>query len=42
MLGVLGGAALGFAVGEATPGVLIGAAVGVGAALLVWALDRRR
>jgi hypothetical protein len=40
-LGMLGGVAIGFAVGEATPGFLIGAGVGVVAAVLVWLKDRR-
>lgn len=40
--GVLLGAMAGFALGEATPGALFGAAAGVAAALVVWALDRRR
>ena len=34
-LGILGGAGVGFAIGQATPGLLIGTAIGVAAALLV-------
>ena len=40
-LGMIGGAAIGFAVGQATPGFLIGTAVGVGVAIIVWLRDRR-
>ena len=40
-LGMIGGAAIGFAIGQATPGFLIGTAVGVAAAVLVWLRDRR-
>ncbi|SFO25421.1 hypothetical protein [Sphingomonas sp. OK281] len=40
-LGMLGGAGLGFAIGQATPGFLIGTGVGVLAAVLVWLKDRR-
>ncbi len=40
-LGILGGAGVGFAIGQATPGLLIGTAIGVAAALLVWTRDRR-
>lgn len=40
-IGLLGGAALGFAVGQATPGVLIGTAIGIAAAVVVWLRDRR-
>ena len=40
-LGILGGAGVGFAIGQATPGLLIGTAIGVAAALLVWIRDRR-
>lgn len=39
-LGMIGGAAVGFAVGQATPGFLIGTAIGVAAAVLVWWRDR--
>ena len=35
-LGILGGAGVGFAIGQATPGLLIGTAIGVAAALLVF------
>ncbi len=35
-VGALGGAAIGFSIGEATPGFLIGLGVGAAAALLVW------
>lgn len=34
--GALVGAAVGFSIGEATPGFLIGLALGIVAALLVW------
>lgn len=37
----LGGAAIGFLFGEATPGVLIGIATGVALALLIWWRGRR-
>ncbi len=40
-LGILGGAGIGFAIGQATPGLLIGTAIGTGAAILVWLRDRR-
>ncbi|MGU3391963.1 hypothetical protein [Sphingomonas sp. M1A8_2b] len=40
-LGMLGGAGVGFAIGQATPGFLIGTGVGVVAAVLVWLRDRR-
>ncbi|KQS47005.1 hypothetical protein ASG20_17360 [Sphingomonas sp. Leaf198] len=40
-LGMLGGAGVGFAIGQATPGFLIGTGVGVLAAVLVWLRDRR-
>ena len=42
MLGALGGAAVGFAIGQATPGFLIGIALGICAAVAVWLIDRRR
>jgi len=35
-LGALGGAAIGFLLGQATPGFLVGTAAGVAAALLIW------
>lgn len=38
---MLGGAAVGFALGQATPGFLIGTAIGVAVAVLVWLRDRR-
>ncbi len=40
-IGMLGGAAIGFAIGQATPGFLVGTGVGVLAAVLVWVRDRR-
>lgn len=40
-LGMIGGAAVGFAIGQATPGFLAGTAIGVVAAVLVWMRDRR-
>ena len=40
-LGMLGGAGVGFAIGQATPGFLVGTGVGVLAAVLVWWKDRR-
>ncbi len=40
-LGILAGAAIGFAVGQATPGLLIGTAIGVAAAVVIWMRDRR-
>jgi hypothetical protein len=42
MLGVLGGATVGVTLGEATLGLLIGAGLGSGAAVLVWLWDRGR
>jgi hypothetical protein len=41
-LGALAGAAVGFLFGEATPGFLIGIALGVTASLLIWRRDHRR
>ena len=41
-LGAMGGAAVGFAVGEATPGFLVGAGGGVAVSVLIWLIDRRR
>ena len=41
-LGAMGGAAIGFVFGEATPGFLIGIATGVVLALAIWGLDRQR
>lgn len=40
-LGVVGGAVAGLVLGETTLGFLIGLAVGVLAALLIWWRDRR-
>ncbi|QCB43585.1 hypothetical protein E5673_16250 [Sphingomonas sp. PAMC26645] len=40
-LGMLGGAGVGFAIEQATPGFLVGTGVGVLAAVLVWLKDRR-
>lgn len=40
-LGILGGSAVGFAIGQATPGFLIGTAAGIAAAVVVWLRDRR-
>ncbi|MEG8044613.1 hypothetical protein QP164_18895 [Sphingomonas sp. LR59] len=40
-LGMLGGAGVGFAIGQATPGFLVGTGLGVIAAVLVWVKDRR-
>ena len=40
-MGMLVGAGIGFAIGQATPGFLIGTGVGVAAAVLVWMKDRR-
>lgn len=41
-LGALGGAAIGFAFGQATPGFLIGITAGVVVALLIWWRGGRR
>ncbi len=41
MLGIFVGAAAGFAIGQATPGVLIGGATGIALALALWLRDRR-
>lgn len=41
-IGMLAGAGVGFAIGQATPGFLVGTALGIVAALLVWVRDRRR
>jgi hypothetical protein len=41
-IGALGGAAIGFALGQATPGFLIGSASGIGIAIAIWLIDRRR
>jgi hypothetical protein len=40
--GAMGGAAIGFLYGQATPGFLVGLAVGVVAAIIVWQVDSRR
>jgi len=40
--GVIGGAIIGIVRGEPSAGVVIGIAVGVAAAILVWLVDRRR
>ncbi|MEG8048449.1 hypothetical protein QP178_00470 [Sphingomonas aurantiaca] len=40
-LGMLGGVGVGFAIGQSTPGFLVGTAIGVAAAVLVWLKDRR-
>lgn len=41
-LGAIIGAAIGFILGEATPGFLIGTASGIAAAGLIWLRDRKR
>lgn len=41
-LGALGGAAIGFLFGQATPGFLIGLTLGIAASLLVWYRGHRR
>ena len=41
-LGAIAGAGLGFLVGEATPGFLIGTGLGVAASLLIWWRGSRR
>lgn len=41
-LGALGGAAIGFLIGEATPGFLIGLTLGVAASLAIWWQGARR
>jgi len=40
--GIVAGAGAGIAAGNPMKGVLIGTALGAGAALLLWLLDRRR
>ena len=35
-IGAIGGAGIGFAFGEATPGCLIGLALGIAIAMLIW------
>ncbi|CAN5506114.1 hypothetical protein BH09PSE4_BH09PSE4_17860 [soil metagenome] len=42
MIGMLGGAAIGFMVGEPTACFLIGTALGIAAATAIWLVDRRR
>ena len=39
-LGALGGAAVGFLFGEATPGFLIGTALGIAASVAIWLRGR--
>ncbi|MGI4733314.1 MAG: hypothetical protein ACRYFW_16445 [Janthinobacterium lividum] len=41
-LGALGGAAVGFLLGEATPGFLVGTGLGIAASLLIWRRGTRR
>ena len=41
-LGAIAGAAIGFLVGQATPGFLIGIGLGVAASLLIWWRGSRR
>lgn len=41
-LGAMLGAVVGFLVGQATPGFLIGAGSGIALAVAVWLVDRRR
>lgn len=41
-LGALLGASIGFLVGQATPGFLIGSATGIALAVVIWLRDRRR
>jgi hypothetical protein len=41
-IGMLGGAAIGFAYGQATTGFLIGSASGIGLSVAIWLIDRRR
>ena len=40
-LGAIAGAAIGFAIGQATPGFLTGVGLGVAAALAIWWRGRR-
>jgi hypothetical protein len=40
-LGVIGGGILGMTQGHAQRWVLIGAAIGIGAAIVIWLIDRR-
>lgn len=41
-LGAVAGAAVGFLLGQATPGFLVGLGAGVALAVLVWLRDRAR
>ncbi|WP_174279386.1 hypothetical protein [Sphingomonas bacterium] len=41
-LGAIGGPVVGFLVGEATPGFLIGTGLGIAASLAIWWRGRRR
>ena len=41
-IGALGGAFIGFFLGEATPGVLIGTGAGIAIAIAIWLFDLRR
>lgn len=41
-LGALGGAAVGFTLGQATPGFLVGIGLGIAASLLIWLRGRAR
>ena len=41
-VGAIGGAGIGFLLGEATAGFLIGTATGIAAALALWMRDRGR
>jgi len=42
MIGILGGLAWGIVSGNAMQGVLIGMAIGIGVAILLWLADRNR
>ena len=41
-IGALLGASIGFLIGQATPGFLIGSGSGIALAVAVWLVDRRR
>ncbi len=41
-LGAIGGAAVGFLMGEATPGFLVGTGLGILASLAIWWREHRR